>query len=83
MPQFLEWRMRSLALGYLLLVCQFGSVRAQGYPAKALETGEARAFVLKHGGKQMPFGPDDMARFHRAEYERMGRVARAAGIKPE
>jgi tripartite-type tricarboxylate transporter receptor subunit TctC len=50
---------------------------------KVLETKEAKEFVLKHGGEQMPLGPEGMVKFHHAEYERMGRVARAAGIKPE
>lgn len=50
---------------------------------KVLETREAKEFVQKHGGEQMPLGPEGMARFHQAEYERMERVARAAGIKPE
>jgi hypothetical protein len=50
---------------------------------QVLETKEAKEFVLKHGGEQMPLGPEGMAKFHHAEYERMERVARAAGIKPE
>lgn len=50
---------------------------------KILETSEAKEFVLKHGAEQMPLEPAAMAKYQLGEYERLGRVAQAAGIKPE
>lgn len=50
---------------------------------KILATSEAKEFALKHGAEQMPLDPNAMAKFQRTEYERLGRIAQEAGVKPE
>jgi tripartite-type tricarboxylate transporter receptor subunit TctC len=50
---------------------------------KILATAEAKEFVLKHGAEQMPLEPNAMATFQLTEYERLGKIAQQAGIKPE
>jgi tripartite-type tricarboxylate transporter receptor subunit TctC len=50
---------------------------------KALSLDSAKEFVKKTGGELMPYAPDKMREYHRAEYERFRGIADASGIKPE